>query len=70
MKKKLIIFSEESIFAGNIKCGIAEVVDSLAFSLAQEYEVMVVCAEGHSAPARKTTDFAPLGPYISHGQFL
>ena len=31
--KKLVFFSEESIFSGFIKCGIAEVVDSLAHSL-------------------------------------
>jgi hypothetical protein len=68
--KKLVIFSEESVFAGTIKCGIAEVVDSLAFSLASEYEVIVVCKEGNSKPARKTTDFTQINQYVQLGQFL
>jgi hypothetical protein len=41
--KKLAIFSEESVFSNNIKCGVAEVVDTLAISLANLYEVNIVC---------------------------
>jgi hypothetical protein len=55
--KKIVFFSEESIFSGNIKCGIAEVVDSLAHSLTELYEVTIICKEGNSNSAKKATDF-------------
>jgi hypothetical protein len=70
MKKKLVIFSEESVFSGLIKCGVAEVVDSLAFSLVDKYEVIVVCKEGNSNPAKKMTFFNEVAPGVLSGQFL
>lgn len=70
MKKKLVIFSEESVFSGLVKCGVAEVVDSLAFSLVDKYEVIVVCKEGNSNPAKKMAVFNEIAPGVLSGQFL
>ena len=67
--KKLVFFSEESIFSGFIKCGIAEVVDSLAHSLTGQYEISVICKEGNSQQARKATDFIE-SDGVLQGQFL
>ena len=68
--KKLVIFSEESIFSGIIKCGIAEVVDSLANSLTSEYEVNVVCLDGHGVNGRMMTDFTTTIKGVNEGRFL
>lgn len=46
--KKLVMVSDESLIAGVVKCGIAEVVDSLANSMTADYDVTVVCPEGNS----------------------
>ena len=47
--KKLCIVSEDSIIAGFARSGIAEVSDSLAVSLTDEYEVSVICIDGNSS---------------------
>lgn len=44
--KKLTFLTETSVFAGKIDSGVAEVVDTLANSLTNEYEVTVVCKNG------------------------
>ena len=53
--KKLCIVSDESVLAGSANTGVGEVVDSLAASLAREYEVYVVTAFGGGALAGYTT---------------
>ena len=45
--KKLVILSKESVFSGYVKCGMAEVADSLANSLTSNYEVTLIVAKGH-----------------------
>jgi hypothetical protein len=55
--KNLVIYSEESIFSGNISCGIAEVVDSLGNSLTSEYNVSIVCKAGNMSLANSLTEF-------------
>ena len=42
MRKHVMIVSEESVYAGNYKCGIGEVVDCMAHALRQFYDVTVV----------------------------
>ena len=54
--KKLVMIAEESIFSGVVKCGMAELVDSLANSLGQDYAVTVVCPDGDGALARTVSD--------------
>ena len=44
--KKLCILSDESVLGGGRATGIAEVVDSLAYSFSQEYDVNVVTIDG------------------------
>lgn len=53
--KRLVIFSKESIFAGIIECGIAEMVDSLANSLGSNYDVNIICPDGNGVFARSTS---------------
>ena len=55
--KKLVLFSEESLLSGNIKCGIAEVVDSLALSLVNIYDVWIICKEGSNIPSKHLAHF-------------
>lgn len=50
--KKLVMLSHESVFSGNVKSGMAEMVDSLANSLSQQYAVTIVCINGHGTFAR------------------
>jgi len=54
--KKLVLIAEESIFSGVVKCGMAELVDSLANSLGQNYEVTVVCPDGDGVLAKTVSD--------------
>ena len=68
--KKIVFFSEESIFSGNVKCGIAEVVDSLALALAKEYEVWVVCQEGINVPSRRIVDFENVKEKVSYARAM
>lgn len=42
MRKHICIVSEESVFAHNYRCGVGEVVDTLAEALRQYYDVTVV----------------------------
>ena len=68
--KKIVFFSEETLFSGNIKCGRAEVVDSLALSLVNDYEVFVVCQEGESTPSRHVIDFEILDEDIYYARAM
>lgn len=45
--KNLMIVSPESFFGGYVQCGMAEITDSLACSLAEEYSVTVVCFDAN-----------------------
>ena len=45
--KKLVIVSNESVFAGSAKTGVGEMTDSLANSLAKDYSTCVICPDGH-----------------------
>lgn len=47
--KKLLIASAESVLGGRALSGVAEVVDSLANSLTDRYQVTVVCPDGDSS---------------------
>lgn len=42
LRKHVVIVSEESVFAGRYKCGIGEVVDTLAEALREYYDVTVL----------------------------
>ena len=57
MKKKLVMLSPESVFSGFVKCGMAELVDSLANSLGQDYRVTIVCIDGNGIMSRATSGF-------------
>lgn len=50
--KKLMFITDESILGGYARSGIAEVVDSLANSVATDYAVTVVCPDGNSVWTR------------------
>ena len=50
--KKLMFVTDESILGGCARSGIAEVVDSLANSVATDYAVTVVCPDGNSVWAQ------------------
>lgn len=50
--KKLVMVSNESVFAGVVKCGMAELVDTLANSLSTDYDVSIVCPDGNGLYAR------------------
>ena len=50
--KKLMFLTDESILGGCARSGIAEVVDSLANSVATDYAVTVVCPDGNSVWAQ------------------
>ena len=44
--KKLTFISLESVFSGVIQSGMAEMIDSLANSLSNEYQVSILCPYG------------------------
>lgn len=50
--KKLMFVTDESILGGCARSGVAEVVDSLANSVAADYAVTVVCPDGNGVWAR------------------
>ena len=52
MRKHIVIVSEESVYAGNYKCGIGEVVDCLADALREYYDVTVVTIGQRSGGCR------------------
>ena len=58
--KKLVILSNESIFSGIVRCGVAEVTDSLANALSLDYEVAVVCPDGNSTHSRAAATVIPV----------
>lgn len=68
--KRIVFFSEETLFSGNIKCGIAEVVDSLALSLVNDYEVFVVCQEGATTPSRHIANFEAVDGEVCRARAL
>lgn len=68
--KKLVIFSEESIFSGLVKCGIAEVVDSLGNSLSQQYDVNIICLDGKGSAGRAAATFQVIAEGVSKARFL
>ncbi len=68
--KKIVFFSEESLFSGNVKCGIAEVVDSLALSLVGLYEVSVICKEGTQVLSKHIVDFEERGSGFSYAKLM
>lgn len=44
--KKLILLTDESVYGGLIFSGVAEIVDTLANSLTEEYDVSIICPDG------------------------
>lgn len=68
--KKLVIFSEESVFSGLVKCGIAEVVDSFGNSLSQIYEVNIVCLDGEGSSGRAAANFQLFDIGVNKARFL
>ena len=68
--RSLVFLSEESVFSGNIKCGIAEVVDSLATSLTENYNVTIVCLDGNGEAGRAAADFYEIEKGVSYAKFL
>lgn len=58
--KKLVILSNESVFSGIVRCGVAEVTDSLANALSLDYDVTVVCPDGNSVHARTAATIKPI----------
>lgn len=54
--KKLMFVTDESILGGCARSGVAEVVDSLANSVATDYAVTVVCPDGNSVWAQMTAN--------------
>lgn len=70
MKKKIVLYSEESFFGGTVNCGIAEVVDSLAITLADIYEVYVVCREGDTSLAKAISELHFFSPGIKEGKLF
>jgi len=68
--KRLLIVSDESILGGVTKCGVAQVVDSLASSLASEYEVSVLCPDGNSNYLRTATNLTSISSTLRTGKIF
>jgi hypothetical protein len=68
--KSLVLLSEESVFSGSMKCGIAEVVDSLATSLTENYDVTIVCLDGNGEAGRAAADFYEIEKGVNRTRFL
>ena len=68
--KKIIFYSEESLFSGNVKCGIAEVVDSLGNALAKDYEVSIVCKSGNLSMANNLAELKQIKQGVNFCRFL
>lgn len=74
--KKLVMLSKESVFSGYVRCGMAELADSLANALTSNYEVHLIVANGKSRfpeitgqvkekePGVKTLKFSRVNYYI------
>ena len=56
--------------SGCVKCGISEVVDSLANSLTSDYSVSVVCVDGNGKMGRTAIEFREIEPNVQYGRFL
>lgn len=69
MMKKLVILSEESIFSGILKSGVAEVVDTLANSLTSNYEVSIICPNGGGTIPFLFQDVYQYNEYTQYTQF-
>ena len=67
--KTLLIVSEESILTGNIKCGMAELVSSLATALTSDYKVLVLTPDGAGLLPKLLTHMEDHGDYRD-GSFL
>lgn len=67
--KKLVIVSNESIFSGVVRCGIAEMVDCLANSLSLDYDVYIVCPDGKGLYARGGGRFTPVDEDVRKCRF-
>lgn len=68
--KKLTIVSKESVFSGIVKCGIAEMVDSLANALSLDYCVSIVCPDGNGVYARGGGSFTTIEDGVRSCRFL
>ena len=55
--KKLVMLSHESVFAGIVNTGMAEMVDSIANAMSFDYEVSLICHDGNGILARTIGDF-------------
>lgn len=67
--KKLLMLSKESVFSGYVKCGMAELADSLANSLAGDYDVTLIVANGNSRLPLITGQLKELEPGVSTIRF-
>lgn len=67
--KKLLMLSKESVFSGYVKCGMAELSDSLANSLTENYEVFLIVANGHSRLPSITGQVSELEPGVQNIKF-
>lgn len=55
--KKLVMISHESVFAGVVRTGVAEMVDSIANAMSQNYEVSLICHDGNGILSRTVGSF-------------
>lgn len=68
--KKLVMFTEESVFSGIVKTSIAELVDGLAVSLADEYQVSVICPDGNTRLSHSIGQIESISPCIKRGRIF
>lgn len=62
--KKLVIVSNESVFAGSAKTGVGEMTDSLAYSMGKNYDTSVVCIDGHGVLTKFPGSMRRRGEYV------
>lgn len=67
--KRLVILSDESVFSGVIKCGMAEVTDSLANAVSMDYDVCVICPDGNGKIAGTVANMEAHGDGVRKGRF-
>ena len=67
--KKLVILSQESVFSGYIKCGMAELADSLAVSMTDNYDVSLIVVKGESLIPNLTGMVREIEPGVSNINF-
>ena len=63
--KKIVFVSDESIVSGRVKCGVAELVDSLANAVSGEYKAYVICPYGSGVFLRWANHLAHKDGYDS-----